>query len=151
MEMIMVLFTISITLLIVAPRWSSFLTYWDMETDVRKITAKVREVQQMAIRDNTDYRIIWDTGNERYTVEKNNSGSWSDCSVSNDPGCDEVELKTQNLNAFTTNFTGEMVTFDHFGGVGNCPNTECFVRLEIPGNQMSVYISSVTGRIRTGS
>ncbi len=141
LEMILVLVIISITLITVAPLWRNYLNRWDLETAARRMVARIRETQQKAIRDNTDYRIVWDTGNNRYTIEKYDGGAWSDSEV--------IDLNIPDLDQFVTDFTDDTVTFNHLGSAGNCSTNECYVYLETPSDQKYVRVSKISGRVST--
>jgi len=135
----MVLVMTGIVVLTVGPRWKNYMTQWDAEMDIRRMAGKIRETQQSAIRDNTDYRIVWDTGNNWYTIEKY-IGTWSQE--------EQISLRTQDVVDFQTSFEDDTVVFDHFGSAGNCLTNECMVRLETSTHIKFVVISSVTGRVK---
>ncbi len=139
-EIVMVLVVAAFAGLIIVPKLVNSLSAWDLETETKKLRARIREVQQSAITSQLTYRLTFDLAAESYDIEYD-SGSGSYVLV------ETVELKN-NIGIDSTTFTAStnnVVDFDHFGA----PSEAGSIVLSDPrGNTSTISIASATGRVK---
>jgi len=120
---------------IITPRFLNLLHSKNINYEARKLTAKIREVQQLAISEQITYRITFDINNELYEI------SYS-------PSFLPIEtIKLQNkidLNVITFTDITNSVQFDAFGA----PNEPGDIILQdTTGNYLTISITENTGRV----
>ena len=135
LELIMVLTIIIMIGFIITPRFLNLLHSKNINYEARKLTAKIREVQQLAISEQITYRITFDINNELYEI------SYS-------PSFLPIEtIKLQNkidLNVITFTDITNSVQFDAFGA----PNEPGDIILQdTTGNYLTISITENTGRV----
>ena len=135
-ELIMVLVVVIVAGLIVGPKLVNFLSAWDLETEARKLSAKIREVQQLAVTRQKTYRLEFDLASESYDVEYNPGTGFT--------FVETVSLKN-DVDLFSTEFTNNTVDFDHFGAPD--PSGGDIVLKDTKGNTSTISIASATGRV----
>lgn len=138
LELIMTSIVVVVAGLIVGPKLVNFLSAWDLETEAKKLRAKIREVQQLAVSKQKTYRLEFDLVSESYDVEY-------------DPGTgftfvETVSLKN-NVDIYSTSFTtpaSNTVDFDYFGAPSQPGD---IILVDTKGNSCTVSIASATGRV----
>lgn len=137
-ELLMVSVIVIVAGLIVGPKLVNFLGGWDVETEAKKLRAKIREVQQSAIMSQKTYRVEFDLASESYDV-------WYD------PGTGFTFVETVNLknnvDIYSTTFTSpasNTVDFDYFGAPSQAGD---IILIDAKGDSCTVSIASATGRV----
>jgi prepilin-type N-terminal cleavage/methylation domain-containing protein len=156
-EIVMVLVITGLILAVAAPQWTKYLTYWDMETEARKIMAKIREAQEKAILDHRASRIVFDTGTNSYRLENYNGGWSEEETISFQTKDSYLAVTTLPYQTETTlppdqtNPPGYVLTFDEFGATtqGTFPSPQATITLRTKDNTRSldIQISKITGRV----
>jgi len=156
-EIVMTLVIVGLILAVAAPQWNKYLTYWEMETEARKIMATIREAQNKAILDHRPCRVVFDTAEESYRIESFNA-AWQEAKTVDFTGRDVyisgTTLPYQTSATLPPNATdpaGYVITFDEFGTVSQdtFPSPQGQVTLSTKDNSRSlvIYINKITGSI----
>lgn len=137
LELAMVSVIVIIMGLIVIPRIASFINVRDLETEGKKLRAKIRETQQLAITKQKTYRLKFDLDNESYDIEYDpGTGSYT--------LVEPVKLES-GIDINSTTFTSNTVSFDYFGAPSQAGN---IVLRDSKGNTSTIDIASATGRVK---
>ena len=137
-EVVMVLGIISIGALLFTPRVSGVVNAWNLDTEINKVKAKIRETQQLAIAEQNDYQINWDVSNTYYVIYRWDSSTFT-----------PMEAPEYKNNVITTGTTfpitpGSLI-FDEFGAPSDC-GTIGFQQIDTMQNR-TLKIHCVTGQL----
>ena len=130
LEVVMVMVMVLMLSMIVMPQWIGFMHDWDLDMETREVVAKLREVQQNAITHGMPYRMVFDTINDGYTVEKYD-GAYIPV---------EGPVAFENQIEVTTTYIPQ---FDKFGA----PPNGGTITLTDGTNSNNILVKAVTGRI----
>lgn len=122
--------------MVVVPAWTGFMHAWDLEAQTRKLVAKIREVQELAIADQKSYHIRFDTS--QYTVSRND-GSYVVVEGPVDYG-NGIMANASFMLPMT--FT---LGFDQFGTPEQGGNV--VLADAAYSNSFTIYVEPVTGRV----
>lgn len=136
----MVLGIIAVSMLIVVPKMAGFINVWELDAEVNKVKAKLREAQQLAIAEQTNYRVFFNIAGNFYQITKDIGGGVYQ----------NVEAPTYKNNVRVTGTSWSLpnmntVQFDQFGApfIGG---TITFQHT-VTGAFKLVTIQSVTGKL----
>lgn len=140
-ELMMVCVIIIVSSLIIVPKLINFMSTNDLEIEARKLRAKIRYAQQLAITKQITYRLEFDLSNESYDITYD-SGGGSYTLV------ETIKLK-DNIGIEATTFTSpadNTVGFDYFGA----PSQAGDVVLKDARNSKTatIGIAAATGKVK---
>lgn len=139
-EMAMVLGIIAVSMLIITPKMSAFINVWELDAEVNKVKAKIREAQQLAIAEQTNYRVFFNIVGDFYQITKDIGGgvyqNVEAPAYKNDVHVTGTTwslpaMNTLQFDQFGAPFTGGTITFQH----------------TVTGAFKAVTIQSVTGKL----
>lgn len=138
LEVILVIMIVAIATAMVAPELIHFISDYDLSVEAKKIRARIRDVQQLAIVTQKVYCISFDTANENYSIIYDPHGSAvtiETLTVEKNIGLDQTTFSQAGQNK---------VDFDLFGS----PSEGGSIILSDPGgNSTSISITTATGRV----
>jgi prepilin-type N-terminal cleavage/methylation domain-containing protein len=138
LEMAMVLGILAIGMMIIIPKMVSLMNVWDLDIEINKLKAKIRQAQNLAIAKQATYRMTWDIPGKVYTLKKFDGVSFV---------LQETNGYQNNVSVINTTFiiNPGSVDFDQFGS----PSEAGMIMLRHEKTMASKYIqiSAVTGQL----
>jgi len=158
LETVMVLVITGILLAAVAPTLTSYFTWWELDTEARKIAAKIRETQAKAIRNQSTFRLVFLADTDNYRIESCSWGScWTEATVmisGRDIHLMNTSLPYQDFSTPPPDQTippGNVLTFDQFGAASAAtfPSPMATIILTTRDNMQrkTIYINKITGTV----
>lgn len=153
-ELVMVIVIVGILAALAVPRFESFYAI-KLNGAVKKVVSDIRYVQQLAISRHETYKIIFDTGLDKYEVRR-----VSDNSFAKDPFSRtdfvvnfNTDPQYKGINLSSAAFGGTAILqFDWQGipqnGSGTNLSSDGQARLEYHNNSLTIYVTPQTGRAR---
>ena len=159
-ETIMVIVIIGILAAVAVPRFNAFYAI-KLDGAMKKARSDIRYLQQLAISQHVDTRIVFNTGSNSYQAQ-NCNGSGSNCtawSPAIDPFTRGNLLTNFNsdpqyggIDISAASFQGETLRFDWQGIPYNNSGlpliSDGLLTLVYQGNSKSIYVTANTGRVR---
>jgi prepilin-type N-terminal cleavage/methylation domain-containing protein len=161
-EMVMVIVIVGILTAVAIPRFSSFYAI-KLDGVAKKLVSDIRYVQQIAVAEHVNTRIVFNSAVDTYTAYKevspSGSGNWI---VLVDPFTRRslnpwvnfvTDPKYQGINILSVNFGGTpTLRFDWQGvpqdGNGANLSADGSVTLDYQDNSSTIYVTPNTGRVR---
>ena len=152
-EMVMVIVIVAILAMISLPKIDTIYSI-KLQGAAKRALSDIRLTQQLSISQHENYKIIFNTGNDTYQVQRVSDGVYAVdpftranliVNFTTDP-----EQKGIDISA--TNLTGGTLQFDKWGtpcdSNGAALTAEATVSLTYKGNTKTIYITQSTGRAR---
>ncbi len=138
LEMVMVLGILALAMMVIVPKLVGLINVWDLDIEINKMKAKIRQVQQLAIAKQTTYRITWDIPAKVYTVNMFNGSVFV---------FQETNGYKNNVSVPNVSFSINpgSVDFDQFGAPSE--SGMIMLRHEKTMNSKYIQIQSVTGQL----
>ncbi len=158
-ESIMVMVIIGVLAALAIPRFSSFYNI-KFNSAIKKVVSDIRYAQQLAVARHESYKIIFNTSNETYRALRVSDGTAVQDPFTRQPLDPWVNFSTdpqyKGINIFSTSLSGTTLRFNWQGlpqeGSSDVSPTdlpsERSVTFQYKGNNLSVYITPNTGRLR---
>lgn len=159
-EMVMVIVIVGILALLAIPRFSSFYSI-KLTGAAKKLVSDIRYVQQLAISEHTNTKIVFNAVTNTYTAQKYNSttGTWVAISdpfsrgnltqnFNSDPQYGGIDIFVTTLSSSTLRYTWQGIPQEGTDAAPVNLAVERSVTLTFRGNTIAVYITPQTGRVR---
>ncbi|MFH0790597.1 MAG: type II secretion system protein [Candidatus Omnitrophota bacterium] len=161
-EAIMVIVIVAILAVLAVPRFETFY-FIKLNGAVKKVVADIRYIQQLAVSEHTDTKLVFNTVTESYSAQKFNpaAGGWVNITDPFTRANLSVNFTTdpqyKGLNISTTNLLSNTLRFDWQGnpqeGTDAAPvnltveRRVTFIYIN-SSNNLSIYVTPNTGRVR---
>jgi prepilin-type N-terminal cleavage/methylation domain-containing protein len=134
MELVVVLFILSILAAVAVPNWANLLPVYRLNSASRQIQSELHRAKAQAVAANTDFQLIFSSTS--YSIEKRNGALWA-ATGENKPLPEGIDIRS--TTASRLGFTAHGTATPGTGGTVKLCN--------IQGAGKNVVVSS-TGRIR---
>lgn len=157
-EIVMVIVIMGILALLAIPRFDTFYSI-KLNGAAKKLVSDIRYVQQLAVAEHTNTKIVFNTATETYTAQKYNGSSWVAIidpftrgdlteNFTSDPQFGGVNIFSTTLSSTTLRFTLRGVPQEGPDAGPADITVERSVTFTFRGNTVSIFITPQTGRVR---
>lgn len=159
-ELIMVITIVGILALATIPRFGSFY-FLKISGAVKKVTSDIRYVQQLAVSEHTNTKLVFNTAADTYTAQKFNqsTGAWVNITdpftrgnlslnFTSDPQYNGIDIWATNLSSSTLRFSWQGIPQEGTDASPSNLIAESWVTFSYKNNSLTIYITPNTGRVR---
>lgn len=159
-ELIMVITIVGILALVAIPRFGSFY-FLKISGAMKKVTSDIRYVQQLAVSEHTDTKLVFNTVTDTYTAQKfnQNTGAWVNIAdpftrgnlsvnFTSDPQYNGIDISGTNLSSSTLRFSWQGIPQEGADASPSNLTAERSVTFIYKNNSLTIYITPNTARVR---
>lgn len=157
-EIVMVIVIMGILAVLAIPRFDSFYSA-KLNGAAKKMVSDIRYVQQLAISEHANTKIVFNTAANTYTAQKYNGSSWVAITdpfsrgnltenFNSDPQYSGIDIFATTLSSSTLRFTWQGVPQEGTDAAPVNLAAERSVTFTYRDNTVSVFITPETGRVR---
>lgn len=159
-ELIMVLTIVGILALVTIPRFGSFY-FLKISGAIKKVISDIRYLQQLAVSEHTDTKLVFNTAADTYSAQKfdQGAGSWVNITdpftrgnlslnFNSDPQYSGIDISATNLLSSTLRFSWQGIPQEGADAGPANLTAEGSVTFSYKNNSLTIYITPNTGRVR---